>query len=125
MNVPGVKLAHAQGGSHAQAEDPQHSTSLSPIKCSRVAFAFGAGLAFAGGSLFGALDYLTSFPYGCVEQTMSSFLPDITVQQAVRDLGLKVDLDQAALQEKIRAGLDRLYTFQHRRWRLGVVGNRR
>jgi uncharacterized protein YfaS (alpha-2-macroglobulin family) len=48
-----------------------------------------------------------------VEQTMSSFLPDITVQQAVRDLNLKVDLDQAALQEKIHAGLERLYNFQH------------
>jgi uncharacterized protein YfaS (alpha-2-macroglobulin family) len=33
--------------------------------------------------------------------------------QAVRDLGLKSNLDQAALQEKIRAGLDRLYNFQH------------
>lgn len=65
------------------------------------------------GSLFGALDYLTSFPYGCVEQTMSSFLPNIVVQGAVRDLGLKVDVDQAALQEKIHAGLDRLYSFQH------------
>jgi uncharacterized protein YfaS (alpha-2-macroglobulin family) len=65
------------------------------------------------GSLFGALEYLTSFPYGCVEQTMSSFLPDIVVQDAVRNLHLKVDLNEAALQEKIRAGLDRLYGFQH------------
>ncbi len=44
---------------------------------------------------------------------MSSFLPNIVVAQAVRDLGLKTNLDQAALQEKIRAGLDRLYNFQH------------
>ena len=34
------------------------------------------------GSLFGALEYLTSFPYGCVEQTMSSFLPNIMVDQS-------------------------------------------
>ena len=65
------------------------------------------------GSLFGALDYLISFPYGCVEQTMSSFLPNITVQRAVKDLGIKTDIDEAALQEKIHAGLDRLYNFQH------------
>lgn len=65
------------------------------------------------GSLFSALDYLTSFPYGCVEQTMSGFLPDIVVKEAVRGLKLKVDLDEASLQEKIRAGLDRLYSFQH------------
>ena len=44
---------------------------------------------------------------------MSSFLPNIVVEGAVRDLGLKADLDEAALQEKIRAGLDRLYSFQH------------
>src|SRR6185369_1761205 len=33
------------------------------------------------GTLFGALDYLTTFPYGCTEQTMSSFLPNIIVSQ--------------------------------------------
>ncbi len=44
---------------------------------------------------------------------MSSFLPNIVVRQAVHDLNLKVDLDDAALQEKIRAGLERLYAFQH------------
>src|SRR5664279_2932000 len=44
---------------------------------------------------------------------MSSFLPNVTVRQAVHDLGLKANLDEAALQEKIRAGLDRLYSFQH------------
>src|ERR1700753_618075 len=65
------------------------------------------------GSLFGALEYLTSFPYGCTEQTMSSFLPNVIVTQAVQQLGLKTNVDPAALQEKIGAGLERLYTFQH------------
>ena len=44
---------------------------------------------------------------------MSSFLPDIVVKDALHSLNLKVDLDEASLQEKIRAGLDRLYSFQH------------
>ena len=44
---------------------------------------------------------------------MSSFLPNIVVTQAVNDLGLKVSLDTEAVQQKIRAGLDRLYNFQH------------
>ena len=65
------------------------------------------------GSLFGALDYLTTFPYGCVEQTMSSFLPNIVVTQAVNELGLKVSLDTALVQQKIRTGIDRLNNFQH------------
>ncbi|HWR53863.1 MAG TPA: MG2 domain-containing protein, partial [Bryobacteraceae bacterium] len=63
------------------------------------------------GALFGALDYLTSFPYGCVEQTMSSFLPNVVVAQAAKQLGLKTD--DAALAKKIRAGLERLADFQH------------
>ena len=67
----------------------------------------GAGVVPAG-SLFGALDYLTTFPYGCVEQTMSSFLPNLMVTQAVNELGLKVSLDTVAVQQKIRAGIDRL-----------------
>src|SRR6266513_1415071 len=65
------------------------------------------------GSLFSALDYLTTFPYGCVEQTMSSFLPNIIVLNTVRERGLKESLDRGALNGKIRAGLDRLYNFQH------------
>src|SRR6185437_16146244 len=65
------------------------------------------------GSIFGALQYLTSFPYGCVEQTMSSFLPDIMVTKAVKELGLKEPIDEGDLHQKIQAGLDRLYNFQH------------
>lgn len=64
------------------------------------------------GAIFGALDYLTSFPYGCVEQTMSSFLPTVVVAAATRELGVK-PADSADLKKKIRAGLDRLYDFQH------------
>ncbi len=113
VNVPGVKLAHAQGGSitggGSQTFDLTFPDRVQPGSRS-LSVQVSPSLV---GSLFGALDYLTSFPYGCVEQTMSSFLPNVTVQQAVRDLNLKVDLDQPALQEKLRAGLDRLYNFQH------------
>src|SRR5260370_36897577 len=65
------------------------------------------------GTIFGALDYLTAYPYGCTEQTMSSFLPNIVVAKASQDLGLKTTINQAELQQKIRAGMDRLYDFQH------------
>jgi uncharacterized protein YfaS (alpha-2-macroglobulin family) len=65
------------------------------------------------GAVFGALDYLTSFPYGCTEQTMSSFLPNIVVSQAMKDLNLKTHQDPELLQQKITAGMERLYDFQH------------
>jgi uncharacterized protein YfaS (alpha-2-macroglobulin family) len=65
------------------------------------------------GTVFDALDYLTSYPWGCTEQTMSSFLPDLIVSQAVDKLGMKPPFDRATLNDMIRAGLDRLYSFQH------------
>ncbi|HET9696341.1 MAG TPA: alpha-2-macroglobulin family protein, partial [Terriglobales bacterium] len=65
------------------------------------------------GAIFGALEYLTSYPYGCTEQTMSGFLPDIIVSDAVKQLGLKLPDDPKELDKKIEAGLKRLYDFQH------------
>jgi uncharacterized protein YfaS (alpha-2-macroglobulin family) len=66
-----------------------------------------------GGALFGALEFLTAYPYGCTEQTMSSFLPNVVVAAALRDLKVKSDVNEPELQKKIRAGLERLYDFQH------------
>jgi hypothetical protein len=65
------------------------------------------------GTVFDALDYLTSYPWGCTEQTMSSFLPDVIVAQAVDKLHLKPPIDPATLNVMVRDGLDRLYSFQH------------
>lgn len=67
----------------------------------------------AAGAIFGALEYLTSYPYGCTEQTMSSFLPDVIVADAVKQLGLKPMMDESELKQKIGAGLKRLYEYQH------------
>jgi len=65
------------------------------------------------GTVFDALDYLTSYPYGCTEQTMSSFLPDVIVAQAIDKLHLKPPVDRATLNAMVRAGLERLYSFEH------------
>jgi uncharacterized protein YfaS (alpha-2-macroglobulin family) len=65
------------------------------------------------GSLFSALDYLASFPYGCTEQTMSSFLPNVIVQQTMQRLGLTGHVDADALRTRMNAGLARLKDYQH------------
>jgi uncharacterized protein YfaS (alpha-2-macroglobulin family) len=65
------------------------------------------------GTVFDALDYLTSYPWGCTEQTMSSFLPDLIVAQAVDKLHLKSPIDRKTLDDEVRAGIERLYSFQH------------
>ena len=65
------------------------------------------------GTVFDALDYLTGYPWGCTEQTMSSFLPDVIVAQAVDKLHLKSPIDRATLNDEVKAGLERLYSYQH------------
>ncbi|AXC12979.1 hypothetical protein ACPOL_3698 [Acidisarcina polymorpha] len=65
------------------------------------------------GSLFSALDYLTSFPYGCTEQTMSSYLPNVIVAETLSRLNVPARIDLAELQAKMQAGLDRLADYQH------------
>lgn len=65
------------------------------------------------GSLFSALDYLTSFPYGCTEQTMSSYLPNVIVAETLDRLKVSGRVDHADLQAKMQAGLKRLADYQH------------
>jgi alpha-2-macroglobulin len=65
------------------------------------------------GTLFGALDYLTTFPYGCTEQTMSSFLPNIIVSQTLKEFKTASIRNADDLKKKVERGRNRLYAFQH------------
>jgi uncharacterized protein YfaS (alpha-2-macroglobulin family) len=65
------------------------------------------------GTLFGALDYLTAYPYGCTEQTMSSFLPNVIVSQALKDVKSSSIKTTNDLPKKVQKGMDRLYAYQH------------
>lgn len=65
------------------------------------------------GTLFGALDYLTTFPYGCTEQTMSSFLPNIIVSRTLKEFRSTSIRNDNDLKKKVEKGRDRLYAFQH------------
>jgi uncharacterized protein YfaS (alpha-2-macroglobulin family) len=82
-----------------------------------------------------ALPYLAKYPYGCVEQTLSRFVPAAIVAKTLEDMGLdpaevenrvfggieestptkvtgtKKDLKQ--LDEMVKAGIKRLKDFQH------------
>ena len=60
-----------------------------------------------------SLQYLTGYPYGCVEQTMSRFLPDVLVQQTLDRLGLENKKLRADLPKQVENGLMRLYGMQH------------
>ena len=67
-------------------------------------------------AMLGSLQYLAQYPYGCTEQTMSCFLPDVVVMQLLKQTGTS----NAALQQlqmdvpkMVQAGLFKLYGFQH------------
>jgi uncharacterized protein YfaS (alpha-2-macroglobulin family) len=58
------------------------------------------------------LDYLLHFPYECVEQTVSRFLPNVLTYRAFKELGLdRPDLEQS-LPDLVSTGLQRLYNQQ-------------
>ncbi|MCA9969765.1 MAG: Ig-like domain-containing protein, partial [Anaerolineales bacterium] len=65
------------------------------------------------GSLLEGLEYLTGFPYGCVEQTMSRALPNAVVGRAFFQLGIGNPTLQADLPAQVNASLQRLYGYQH------------
>lgn len=60
-----------------------------------------------------SLPYLAQYPYGCVEQTLSRFVPASIAAKTVRDLGLPQSRVPANLGDMVDAGLKRLYGFQH------------
>ena len=65
------------------------------------------------GSMLGALDFLTAYPYGCTEQTVSSFLPNLLVTRALTELKLAPTERLSALDRQVSSGLQRLADYQH------------
>lgn len=65
------------------------------------------------GTLLEGLEYLTGFPYGCVEQTMSKALPNAVVGRALARLGVSNPTLAADLPARIGASVQRLYGYQH------------
>ena len=67
------------------------------------------------GSILKALDDLAGYPYGCVEQTMSRFLPAIITINTLRKIDAPIKSKTIKnLPLFVKAGLKRLYSFQHK-----------
>jgi uncharacterized protein YfaS (alpha-2-macroglobulin family) len=56
------------------------------------------------------LKYLMQYPYGCIEQTTSSVFPQLYVDQ----VKVLTEGERALIQTNVRAGIDRLKSFQQR-----------
>ncbi|HUU01621.1 MAG TPA: MG2 domain-containing protein [Myxococcota bacterium] len=64
-------------------------------------------------ALLDSLRYLAGYPYGCTEQTMNRFLPDLVVARALQELGMKNKRLEDELPRFIHAGLAHLGQLQH------------
>ncbi len=65
-------------------------------------------------TMLGALDELVGYPYGCVEQTMSRFIPTVIVANAFRDINAPIsDATAKELPKMVDAGYKRLYSMQN------------
>lgn len=97
-----------RGAGEASAEVTIPATANAAGRTVRVALAPSMA-----GSLLGALDFLTSYPYGCTEQTLSSFLPNLLVTRALTELKLAPTERLSALDRQVSSGLRRLGDLQH------------
>lgn len=63
-------------------------------------------------AMLGSLEYLAEYPWGCTEQTISSFLPDVILSRSFKELGLSNRKLEAELPDMVTKGLFRLYRLQ-------------
>ncbi len=64
-------------------------------------------------TMLGSLDYLASYPYGCTEQTVSRFLPDVILYRSLKSLGIDDPELEAKLPDMVAQGLSRLYRIEN------------
>ncbi len=58
------------------------------------------------------LTYLEDYPYLCMEQTVSRFLPNVITARALKNAGIESDL-QSDLDTQVNTALQRIYAKQH------------
>jgi uncharacterized protein YfaS (alpha-2-macroglobulin family) len=69
------------------------------------------------------LDYLENYPYGCIEQTVSRFLPNAVTYRLFEQMGLDNQDLKASLEQNLATGLQRIYALQNLDGGWGWWGN--
>ena len=64
-------------------------------------------------TILDGLDYLTGYPYGCVEQTMSRAMPNAVLGRASAQLGIGGEDFQTRTKPMIEASIQKLFGLQH------------
>ncbi|WP_260705952.1 alpha-2-macroglobulin family protein [Edaphobacter flagellatus] len=110
----GVPVMAGGNGAITQTDGASHTPVNFPANTDAAAHGLHVEVSPSiAGSIFPALAYLTSYPYGCTEQTMSSFLPNVIVAETLKKLNVTGRVDENDLRAKVQAGLDRLKDYQH------------
>lgn len=117
MSLPvlpfGLKREAGRSGS-LTATDTSEVTLTVPQESNPAARTIEVSLAPSlAGSMLGALDFLTGYPYGCTEQTLSSFLPTLIVVRTLSQLQLKPTERLTLVDRQVTAGVTRLLDYQH------------
>ena len=114
VNPVGVAETIAQSGVIAEKESEATAKIVFPTNTDLAAHSLRVEVSSSiAGSLIPALAYLTTYPYGCTEQTMSSYLPNVIVAETLSRLKGANGVDEADLLAKMQAGLERLKDYQH------------
>jgi uncharacterized protein YfaS (alpha-2-macroglobulin family) len=138
--VHGINKTIAQSGSYRVAQEGGRTLRLDlprdvDPEQTRLEVTLSPSLA---GVMIDALPYLAGYPYGCIEQTMSRFYPSVLVKDTLKRMGTDLEtlaqqrkqlnagdltnrfarwqspvFDSTELDRMVRAGLDRVYDFQH------------
>lgn len=64
-------------------------------------------------AVLSSLNYLAKYPYGCVEQTMSAFLPDVILAGVLENQKIDNPVLKENVKKYIDAGVERLLRFQN------------
>jgi hypothetical protein len=64
-------------------------------------------------SMQSGLTYLKDYPYLCMEQTVSRFLPNVITSRALKDAGISALSLQAGLDTNVKIALQRIYAKQN------------
>lgn len=65
------------------------------------------------GTLLDSVEYLAGYPYGCIEQTMSRFMPTLLVQETLDRLGRKDPKLESEIPKMVKTGIEKLRGHQN------------
>lgn len=108
-------LARQEGVSGSLHEETAHRVSLTmPERANPAARRIRVTLAPSlAGAMLGALDYLVGYPYGCTEQTVSSFVPNLLVARTLADLHIAPTTPTELVDRRSAEGVKRLIDLQN------------